>query len=63
MSHPSRFAVLDRRRKLALVKTAHTAIWFSVEAAVVYLLYTGIAKESRGVRIAAGIRSAVRAIS
>jgi hypothetical protein len=51
-----------QRRLLAMVKTVHTAIWFSVEVAVVYLLYTGITRRSRGVGTAAGIVAAECAV-
>lgn len=42
----------SQRRLLAAIKGVHTAIWFSVEAAVGYLLYTGLTKRSRGVKTA-----------
>jgi hypothetical protein len=48
--------VLSRRTALTLVKAVHTAIWFAVEANVVYLLYAGAADRSdRRAAVAAGI--------
>lgn len=44
---------------LFAIKAVHTAIWFSIESAVIYLLYTGvIGKRDRSVKIAAAIVAA-----
>jgi len=43
------------RRALAVVKTAHTLIWFGVEAAVGYLLVAGLRKRSDRRAAAAGV--------
>jgi hypothetical protein len=37
---------VDRSRMVSVVKAVHTAIWFSVEAAVLYLLYAGVRKRT-----------------
>jgi hypothetical protein len=43
-------------RRLAAVKGVHTVIWFSIEACVLYLLATGLARRSgRGAAVAAGV--------
>lgn len=47
------------RRLLTVVKAVHTLIWFSVEAAVGYLLWAGATKRaSRGVPVAATVVAA-----
>jgi hypothetical protein len=33
--------LVTKETRLALVETVHTAIWLSVESALVYFLYTG----------------------
>lgn len=62
MAYLSSRSTPDKRRALALIKTVHTAIWFSVELAVGYLLYAGFTKQARGVRTAATIVTAECAV-
>lgn len=48
---------------VAAVKTVHTLAWFSIEAAVVHVLYAGFAKRSdRGVAVAAALVAGETAI-
>lgn len=52
-----------RPAALAAVKAAHTAIWFSIEAAMLYVIGAGFARRSdRTVAIAAGIVAAETAV-
>jgi hypothetical protein len=47
---------LEHRAAVAAVKTVHTLAWFSIEAAVVQVLYAGFAKRSdRSVAVAAAV--------
>lgn len=49
--------------RLALVKTVHTAIWFTIEGALTYVLYTGFkGRTNRSTRIAAGVVTAEIAV-
>jgi len=53
---PIWFDFVSDRFLLAAVKGFHTAIWFVVEGAVVYLIYAGITKRSgRSVTVAAAL--------
>ncbi len=48
-----------RNPALTTVKVVHTALWFSIEAAMVWVLVAGFAKRTdRSVAIAAGVVSA-----
>lgn len=62
MNDTRRAPTQGRRLLLAAIKVVHTAIWFSVEAAVGYLLYAGVTKRSHGVRTAGVLVAAEVAI-
>ena len=54
---------LEHRVAVAAVKTVHTLAWFSIEAAVVHVLYAGFARRSdRSVAVAAALVAGETAI-